>query len=754
MANINKFKIGNKDPNKIMFKDVKYPDSIFKYNFNEWINTDNAEMQITENKVIITKFKPNVLLLHSPNPLKGTNCSEVCDYCRGNIISVTGLEANANIFNSYFKTTTTTGAGNDVGKCRGLCFYPFSTDGLFFTVHLNYWDHLGIDKEGNATLPQLPNMAFTGGLRLDGGGRNQYGLFSSDKTNKLIFPDELYGFNNTQNYSYYYGFGLFTGDTSFADESGYIDISENPITIELFDFGLDLNGVDPSSKECWDMYVKDVQIYHKDKTVRNCWQEYKLFKDNGTYYSIVNLNENIKDIHLPEVIDYWDYLWNRDKPLCFNIAIKNKEFWDVVRNYYEGRDITENMLHVPLFSNSNFDKDITLIIDIKDNYGYAYSYLFSDGTIFANSDIDTVTLKTNIGCIFTSSHNLFKLAGKLKTINVDTPVEYLCGATDCSGMFAQCYSLQTYPNKLINWAANRSNIKDNGILCTTIGWMFDWCGELVEVPDYDIEDRFSNNNTIMVARFAPQAFNGCNKLTYIGPVLDMNLVQPTDANDDPIQDVYNIFNCPNLVDVRIKNLNHGTWRLDGSGNVGNLPNLNKESIEYLFANLRDLNDYNPEHHDDNINKSFRDWDSNYKTPNDTAEVWSGGFKVYQKANNSEDAPYIVSTNKEITQMVIYIREIYEGDIVEFGSQTFNTGGQFIITNQEGNLAGFKVYSSNPNNTNPIRIEIINGVDYTNPRHNTAELWIPYNWVTSNYVTTTMMNEALNKGWQIMYSNNN
>ena len=58
----------------------------------------------------------------------------------------------------------------------------------------------------------------------------------------------------------------------FTDDNGLIDISDNPIVLELFN----TNGVDVTSVECWDAYCGTTQVWHKDKTVQNCWVKHRL----------------------------------------------------------------------------------------------------------------------------------------------------------------------------------------------------------------------------------------------------------------------------------------------------------------------------------------------------------------------------------------------------------------------------------------------------------------------------------------------
>lgn len=89
----------------------------------------------------------------------------------------------------------------------------------------------------------------------------------------------------------------------------------------------------------------------------------------------------------------------------------------------------------------------------------------------------------------------------------------------------------------------------------------------------------------MTSVFSPQTFNQCKALTKIGPILDFRYLEP--ANSSLV-----FGGCTALTDLRLKNLNHGSWRFDEkaiNGVVhGNLSALDAESVKYLIDNLSDL----------------------------------------------------------------------------------------------------------------------------------------------------------------------
>lgn len=83
--------------------------------------------------------------------------------------------------------------------------------------------------------------------------------------------------------------------TSWHDESGdaykQYDISDNPIYLDL-NVEDTTKEVDVTSVECWDAYVVDEHIYHKDKTLENCWKKYGLAFPTNWNITKTNFNTN------------------------------------------------------------------------------------------------------------------------------------------------------------------------------------------------------------------------------------------------------------------------------------------------------------------------------------------------------------------------------------------------------------------------------------------------------------------------------
>lgn len=561
--------------------------------------------------------------------------------------------------------------------------------------------------------------------------------------------------------------GLFGGvqnATSWGDNSNgayrVYDISDTPIIIDL-DVQDTINyPVDLSTKECWDAYVGDTKVYHKDKTIENCWKKYGLatntYTDSGGnikeygYTKVTNVSGHSFEggFVLPETVDWEDNIHD----LSWNIKIANTEFWEKVRTWFETNYVKHNMIaKMPLFAYSNIGGKITLKFNEWHDEEQTIPNLFMWGQrIFQGSNIEHVHIISENGCSFSSGNGLF-LGSGLNQITFESPKGWLIGATDVSGMLSQCAKLTSYPYNLINWAANRSNTKTYGIYCTLIGYCFEYT-PFEEIPSYNQEDRFADNNTIIFTSFCDQVFNGCRYLTKIGPVLDLCIVVPGNGTK-------NTFNCPSLQDVRIKNLNHGNWSLDGvtrdEGYIGNLPLLNQESITYLFENLTDLTTHAADEHINNVSRSFATWGSAYWDTDSESETYIMFRYVNTKTRYAEgtDAAAVCYTNQTFEEMKIDVYGLQEGDRLEFGSgviseseNSITSDGVYTISKTGSTYKGFKLYSTNTTNKSTVSIVIVNGYDPKNPLVSNANLYCPADW--EDKITDSMISSANTKGWNI------
>lgn len=725
---------------------------------------------------------------------------------------------------------------------------------------------------------------------LSSGDRLEYSSGVTEASDSSITTDGEYSIT----YSGGKGFILY-GDTEntnavtielinnqYLDEDGYVDISDNPITISL----LNIAGIDPSSTECWNAYCGSEHVYSKDRTIENCWKKYAMMfpygwnihRNNlgtdeniewitplkfrvkrvpadgitlstsasqldGAYASIsykafqvrvsgmpsgvtakverlftnITTSENVSvnlgngttsveafsktvyrqdssskisateakitissasgsdtsfvveilpvytdggrrslnttywsnilvNLKVPEVTDITDEVM---QTTTWNMTPNNESLWSTIKTWYENNNSGENFRNGSIFNGSGGLTEIT--INIPDN-----SFQFGEDN-FANSDIETINfVQLGTNSHYSAPQRILRRAINLKTINItwadpDNPT-YICGAnTIADGMSS--LNMETYPERFIHWSQNRSNVLDNTIACTLFQYAFNYSSGLVTIPSYPGNE---SDNTIVPARHCERSFYGCSKLTTVGPTLDMCVVQPESSS--------NMFhNCVSLTSIKIKNLNHGSWSFDGQTRnglcIGTLKALNTESVQYLFANLADLTTHDSEKHEDTIDKSFKNWSSNYKDSSSSSPDWDYNltnirqFTCKKRYDTQASAPFIASTAEALDAMTVAVEGLQEGDSVVFcesGSTepivTWTEDGSQDVTKVSGTTMGFKLISSNTDDRSSVTITIWNGLDYTNPRVSSANLYCPEEW--SDKVTSEMITAANAKGWTI------
>ena len=364
--------------------------------------------------------------------------------------------------------------------------------------------------------------------------------------------------------SYYaWTIGLFGGvqDPTSADYEKEWDISDTPIIIDL-----GVNHVNPASKECWKIISNTTNIYYKAKTLDNCWRKYGLASDftavNGVTVTKIAKPDlgNTNSIYLPPIEDLLE-----NKNLAWNISIYNTEYWDTIKNWYANNTIPGTLLPGKLFSGNNMSGAITLNIE-----GVG---AFHGEDLFSGSNISEVNFTFSESGYIGSCNKLFRNAKQLTKVTTNKKFT----ANDLSGMFEFDSALVVCPKGIIGW--NQFGENDY----TNIGYCWEYCSKLTTI-EAETENRDTAENTIVFSRFAPQVFLSCSKLAYIGPILDLKRVVPSNTDN-----TYAMFSgCTSLTNARIKNLNHGDWRLDGTGNLGTLASLDNDSVVYLFNNLTDL----------------------------------------------------------------------------------------------------------------------------------------------------------------------
>ena len=351
--------------------------------------------------------------------------------------------------------------------------------------------------------------------------------------------------------------------------------------------------VDPSTVRCWTVYHGSDVLYHENKTKENAWEAYNLITTEtipGTeskliVKSFVGLDGTKKVPTLDIYKDADFYSKAADGTVTFqrfNGILNNKEVATKVKEWFAAHTISKIFTNNPnrnegLFYASDIDGTLTLNMNGTNISGVAE---------FADSNIEKVIINTGT---VTSLHEIFYRAGNLREVEF----ENVARSQDLSGAFEFCHNLLKLP--VINWRDGNYSFNStdaSGVVtvvtykvpCSNAGFAFEYCYRLPEIPQYG-STRDTATNTLTFVDYSPQTFNQCKALTKIGPILDFRYVKPANA--------YLIFGgCTALTDLRLKNLNHGSWDFTEkaiNGVVhGNLSALDAESVKYLIDNLSDL----------------------------------------------------------------------------------------------------------------------------------------------------------------------
>ena len=500
------------------------------------------------------------------------------------------------------------------------------------------------------------------------------------------------------------------------------------------------------------------------------------FECNNKYYNIETSWEEIGvNASEPKV---GGFVWT-----CKNY---NQKLWDDIRDFYANEYvINDNRLLDNIFNGSNMNGEVTLKLSLS-QFSTAFFML-------TDSDVKKLNIiVTDDNTSISSTQRMFRLASKLEEItyqNLAQPSKCLCAPHMAEDMFTGTQSLTTYPSNLIDWS-NRMNLKDSPNGHTMFSYFIDGRNsKMTTVPMCSLAngDREHNTNTIISTRIR-QSLNGCTHLTYFGPTLDVIAVHPTH------NDSWNCFNgCGNLSDIRIKNLNHGDWRFDGSSigpeNAkifhGNLKSLNQESIKYLFEHACDLTrialavETTP-----NVLNTFQVWDGAVQGKYSFCHYSRGGLSyrfldkkmifVDDSINLDDylDAVSGWSTNRRFSvemgangqvldKLTVKITNLISSDFIWFGTEDRTSGKRITIDDLDDNgiisleknneeTYGFYLYTTDPTIVGPtlktVTIEIVNPCNpYISSVHS-ASIYCPSEW--SAHITSEMVNNMKNKGWTI------
>lgn len=352
---------------------------------------------------------------------------------------------------------------------------------------------------------------------------------------------------------------------------------------------------DWGSVEIWDVSLGNNEVYKKERTTENYLIQYGLLgeqvKSSSKRISIGYMNipsdqlyKYTDQIYIPSISDFYDYYQEQIiKPeidsITFNVKQSNKNFWNLVKTccMFAVKSIhTDYDKYVGLFASSNIDGEITL-------HFVGMPFVAGDNA-FDGCNLTKINFTFDEESAITSLNKIFNNTPNLQSIETSKPLRTsdLSGWVSASKVSLTKGQVWWCQGSRVSTNVNNTNIRLSGSF--TSYFLDNYQGTTIE--QYG-DDRLAENNTISCVGSFRILYHSRN-ITSLGPVLDFKFIK---------QELTTIEGCDQLTDIRIKNLNHGDWIFDNverNGVKGSLPNLDADSVEYLFENLYDLTTNNPD----------------------------------------------------------------------------------------------------------------------------------------------------------------
>lgn len=346
---------------------------------------------------------------------------------------------------------------------------------------------------------------------------------------------------------------------------------------------------DWGSVEIWDAAVGEEKVLKKERTVNNYLKEYNLLLettipiDDESNYGICEIGKHRNNdiykynnkIYIPTIIDFEQ--WYKDNIeinyIFFHIQASNANFWNNIKELLAYKcscnDLNYDYDTQGFLQGSNIDGEVTL--SLYNTYTAIQAF---NGTNLTKINFNFIDDK-----YITSLNKIFNYARSLKSITTNKPL----GCADVSGFVTNCSV--NFEDGQINWCHRSYQNTFKNYPCSNSLTYYFLDGYLGTKIGQNGEDRFSDSNTI-ICNGTAQMLN-TSTIIKIDPILDFKYCKQENL----------CFNSSSITDVRIKNLNHCDWSFDGIARNdinNNLPNLDEESIIYLFDNLYDLTTRNPD----------------------------------------------------------------------------------------------------------------------------------------------------------------
>ena len=526
----------------------------------------------------------------------------------------------------------------------------------------------------------------------------------------------------------------------------------------------------PITDQCFDVYVGEHNVYHKDKNIQNCWIDYNLatISDKILTFSIP------ENTLLPDVIDLDEHIIptiNSEKYIIKWGGCNNQNILNKVLKYFKEHSIisvtstqsnespytTEDNSIQP----SGWFTEIPLAIDnLHINFDGNFEY-GSFQQMFINTTINKLTmqfkqdnLKWSILSKMFSWTSIKEIEILDKNGDIAQNVEkYFLGAYDVTNMLEHARNIKIFP-PIINWSY-RQDV--NGVRYTLTAYMCSNNTAIEEIQETTSNSREADINTIYLNEFSAQMFENCSSLKRIGPRLHMSLVRP--GSNTTGSGAYRMFKqCNQLEDVLIYRLNAGTWRFDNNDYAGYLPHLNQNSMNYLFNNLLDLTKYSESLATDSVNTSWVNsaWTYNWTyTNNNNNSKTLDNIQVIMRLPSTWPDLFVYTT-QTISNMKIQISGLQEQDILILPDSTQVTqDGIYTINTTGGTQVGFKLINTGITNNqyysgSPVTLYIIDAYSPSSPCDDHGSIYFPEQDQCT--ITSEMVEQARQKGWTIYINN--
>ena len=760
-------RMGNLPIDRLLF-DKPIEDLEYAYDFRNWIFNPNQPSDgfiIEENKITVTKFKPNVWFLKS-NYSESVDSTSFLNLFYNKVFILKNFNNNPGFADWY----TYTADGQRYAK--GFMLAPFVVENQARpssiaeeNLHCIYWPwDMGIPS-GAFKSSDLPY------------GAAQCGYF--EDTKRALYNAQAYCVDGgTLAPENQIAFALYTGVST--DEDGYIEL-ETPVIIEIPNTST--VPVKLSTLEGFKVFLNNVQLFNKEKTIDNIWTKYGLLvkttwasipnwgQDSISWYRDYNeshgLNANeVYRLIRPNYVDNYhlvDYeiptdledLIEAGFPIIFNLyhdVQETNQFWSLIADIFDRITITDGAYLTNLFRNSNIPS-ITIHFAPTHCRGMSnYTKGWLDNA-FVDSSIKELTIIKSNESDVELLHNAFQCPNLTSfELRCEDPDE-IWYASELSGAFSHI-GVSSLPDKLRFHDAQPLN--DNNEIGVNLQYAF----------EYSKLTTIGHNEYITICQ-AKQAFFDSSLLTTINLILDFKWLNPNNDSDsfqiltgwnniiDPTHPEYQRLVHP-LVNCRIKNLNKGDWHLDGTVNSSNfthanIPNLNADSIEYLLTNVYNLT-YN------NTQLGKKDRFSNI--PAFDNSNWIYDYQYVTLDSNTKHvtcingAELVINNyNGELLKLNVgtltgndYVTvELYDVNNQLIETNTINLGGMYFY-----NVIGKVVIKTVLDVGNTVELFIITTYSSEASAVTNANIYCPSNWTTT--LDSTRLNAAVaianNKGWTI------